>query len=146
MRRLLPVVLAVSVLVQLPGVLVDYSKTQNAFARQTENYSIEMSRYTWSAAPLKLNAEAALIAIPKNLAYVVGRVAIPQVSRTGEEAQRDFSQQFSFSLDFWWLYLYYLGAMPAGWAVGLGLAPLAVAGWLSLLLLKRLYAYEGVIV
>jgi len=146
MRRLLPVLLMVSVLVQLPGVLVDYSKTQNAFAGQTENYSIEMSRYTWSGAPLKLNAEAALIAIPRNLAYVTGRMAIPQVSRTGEESQRDFSQQFSFSLDFWWLYLYYLGVMPAGWAVGLGLAPLAIAGWLSLLLLRRLYVYEGVTV
>ena len=146
MRRLLPVLLVVSVLVQLPGVLVDYSKIQNAFAGQTENYSIEMSRYTWSGAPLKLNAEAALIAIPRNLAYVTGRMAIPQVSRTGEESQRDFSQQFSFSLDFWWLYLYYLGVMPAGWAVGLGLVPLAIAGWLSLLLLRRLYVYEGVTV
>ena len=55
----------------------------------------------------------------------------PRVSRTGEELQRDFSQQFAFSLDFWWLYLFYLGAVPAGVAVALAALPLALAGWLT---------------
>ena len=141
-RRLLPVILMLSVLVQLPGVLVDYSKTQNTFARQAENYSIEMSRYTWSGAPLKLNTEAALIAIPRNLAYLTGRMAIPPVSRTGEEAQRDFSQQFSFSLDFWWLYLFYLGVLPVGFAVMCGLLPLILASAIAVLLFKRIHLPE----
>ena len=141
-RQLLPIILMLSVVVQLPGVLVDYSKTQNEFARQTENYSIEMSRYTWSGAPLKLNAEAALTAIPRNLAYMTGRIAIPPVSRIGEEVQRDFSQQFSFSLDFWWLYLFYLGVMPVGVAVMCGVTPLIIATVLSRSLLKRVYSPE----
>ena len=141
-RRLLPVILMLSVLVQLPGVLVDYSKTQNTFARQAENYSIEMSRYTWSGAPLKLNTEAALIAIPRNLAYLTGRMAIPPVSRTGEEAQRDFSQQFSFSLDFWWLYLFYLGVLPVGFAVMCGLLPLILASAIAVLSFKRIHSSE----
>ncbi|MEE3202853.1 MAG: hypothetical protein VX262_06120 [Acidobacteriota bacterium] len=142
LRRLLPVILTVSVLVQLPGVLVDYSKTQNAFARQTDNYSIEMSRYSWAGAPLKLNTEAAFIAIPRNLAYVTGRMAIPPVSRTGEEAQRDFSQQFSFSLDFWWLYLFYLGVLPVGFAVMCGFLPLILASAITVLLLKGVHSSE----
>ncbi len=141
-RRVLPVILMLSVFVQFPGVLVDYSKTQNAFARQTENYSIEMSRYTWSGAPLKLNAEAALVAIPRNLAYMAGRMPIPPVSRSGEEAQRDFSQQFSFSLDFWWLYLFYLGVLPVGFAVMCAFVPLTMAVVFSRVLLKSLHFSE----
>ena len=91
---------------------------------------------------LKLNTEAALIAIPRNLAYLTGRMAIPQVSRTGEEAQRDFSQQFSFSLDFWWLYLFYLGVLPVGFAVMCGLLPLILASAIAVLLFKRIHLSE----
>ena len=36
----------------------------------------------------------------------------------------EFSQRLDFSLDFWWLYLYYLGAISAPVAVALGAAPL----------------------
>ena len=128
-RWMLPGTLALSVLVQLPGVLVDYSKTQNAFARRTEGYSIQLSRYDWRATPLVLNTRAAAEAVLRNFAYVSGTSMPPRVSRTGEELQRDFSQQFAFSLDFWWLYLFYLGAVPAG--VALGALPLALAGWLT---------------
>jgi len=33
---------------------------------------------------------------------------------------RDFAQQLSFSLDFWWLYLFYLRAISAQVAVLIG--------------------------
>jgi hypothetical protein len=32
----------------------------------------------------------------------------------GDEGDRLFSQQLAFSLDFWWLYLFYLGAISRG--------------------------------
>ena len=119
--------LVASVAVQVPGVLLDYSKIQNEYARQTPGYSIAMSRHTWAAAPLPLNTKAALRAVPENVRYLTGRAPLPPVDRTGVEAERDFSQQFAFSLDFWWLYLFYLGAVPAVGAVVLGLLPLVGA-------------------
>ena len=73
---------------------------------------------------------------------MTGRIAIPPVSRIGEEVQRDFSQQFSFSLDFWWFYLFYLGVMPVGVAVMCGVMPLIIASVLSRSLLKRVYSPE----
>jgi hypothetical protein len=55
------------------------------------------------------------VAVPNNVRYVMGLETPPVRATAASEAQRDFSQQFGFSLDFWWLYLFYLGAMPA-WA------------------------------
>ena len=107
--------------------LLDYSKIQNEYARQTPGYTIAMSRYSWAAAPLPLNTKAALRAVPENVKYLTGRAPKPSVERTGVEAARDFSQQFAFSLDFWWLYLFYLGVVPAGGAVVLGMLPLVGA-------------------
>ncbi len=141
-RWILPGTLVLSVLVQLPGVLVDYSKTQNAFARRTAGYSIQMSRYTWQAAPLVLNARAAIEGLPRNAAYLAGTATPPDVVETSQETQRDFSQQFAFSLDFWWLYLFYLGAVPDGVALLLGLVPLAIASWLFRWLLTSLRRHE----
>ena len=127
---LLPILFVLSVLVQLPGILVDYSKTQLAFARQTNGYSIRMSRYSWQATPLTLNLRAAIRGVPRNAAYLLGIAMPPEVRTAGQETERDFSQQFAFSLDFWWLYLFYLGVLPAGVALGLGFLPLAIALWL----------------
>jgi hypothetical protein len=41
---------------------------------------------------------------------------------------RDFSAQFAYSLDFWWVYLYFLGVIPAAVSVILGLLSFGVAG------------------
>ena len=111
-RAIVTAVIAMSVLVQLPGVLEDFSKTQRAYAATRPGYSIALSRYTWDASPLVLNTRAALDAIPANLRYL-GGAPLPPLPRAGAEANRDFSQQFAFSLDFWWLYLFYLGVLPA---------------------------------
>ena len=143
-RVLLPVVVALSVAMQVPGVLVDYSKIQNDYARRTDGYSIEMSRYLWPATPLVLNTKAALTAVPLNLRYVLGAEPRPAVELTGDATRRDFSQQFAFSLDFWWLYLFYLGAVPASLAVLLGLLPLAAASWMATRMRAVLRFAEGV--
>lgn len=36
----------------------------------------------------------------------------PVVTARAADDDRGFSQQFAFSLDMWWLYLFYLGALP----------------------------------
>jgi len=112
-RRFLRALVLLGVLVQVPGVIVDYSKAQNEYARSRPGYSIRLSRYTWEASPLVLNTRAAIAAVPANVRYVLGLATPPMRAGAASEAQRDFSQQFAFSLDFWWLYLFYLGAMPA---------------------------------
>ena len=66
----------------------------------------------WSTSPLVLNTRAAARAVPENIGYVLGRQSPPVVSSKASAADRSFSQQFSFSLDFWWLYLYYLHVLP----------------------------------
>ena len=143
LRIFLPMVFALSVALQLPGVLVDYSKIQNDYARRTDGYSIEMSRYLWSATPLVLNTKAALTAVPVNLRYVFGSESVPAVEVTGDATRRDFSQQFAFSLDFWWLYLFYLGAVPASLSVLLGLLPLLAASWMAMRVRAALRATQG---
>ncbi len=120
--------LAVSVAVQVPGVLVDFSKVQRAYAQTRPDYSIALTRYTWEAAPLVLDTKAAIEKIPRNLAYLAGRDQPPPAPRTADEGDRDFSQRFAFSLDFWWLYLYYLGVVPAWLAVASGSILVTTAG------------------
>jgi hypothetical protein len=126
-RRLVSFVFALSVVVQLPGVLIDFSKAQQAYAKSTPNYSIALTRYTWAGAPLVLNAQTALRAVPQNVRYLNGHAPLPAVNRAASETARDFSQQFAFSLDFWWLYLYDLGRVSATDALVLGAIPLLVA-------------------
>jgi hypothetical protein len=84
--------------------------------------------YTWETAPLALNVRASVDAVPANVRYVLGLATPPAVRRTSDQEDRDFAQQFGFSLDFWWLYLFYLGAVPNWIALTAGIVPLAVAG------------------
>ena len=142
-RRILFTTLALSVLVQLPGVLVDYSKIQNAFARQTAGYSIQMSRYSWEATPLVLNVKSALKGVPRNVGHLIGIATPPAVVQSGQETQRDFSQQFVFSLDFWWLYLYYLGVIPAWLSVMAGIFPLMIASYLIYMVRRSLRSFSN---
>tara|TARA_B100000953_G_scaffold234608_1_gene196008 strand:+ start:121 stop:1095 length:975 start_codon:yes stop_codon:yes gene_type:complete len=142
-RRILFTTLALSVLVQLPGVLVDYSKIQNAFARQTTGYSIQMSRYSWEATPLVLNVKSALKGVPRNVGHLIGITTPPAVVQSGQETQRDFSQQFVFSLDFWWLYLYYLGVIPAWLSVMAGIFPLMIASYLIYMVRRSLRSFSN---
>ena len=51
---------------------------------------------------------------------------------------RDFSEQFTFSLDFWWLYLFHLGVVSAPVALILGAVPGGLAVWCVVGLRRRL--------
>lgn len=125
-RWLLSGVLWLSFVVQVPGVLVDFSKI--AYTPEVgHRITLNEQRWKWDAAGLTLNTRAALAAIPENWRYLSG-AAVPPAVRPAEGRAPDFSEQFAFSLDFWWLYLFCLRAVPAPAAIGLGLASLAVAG------------------
>jgi hypothetical protein len=114
----------VSALVQLPGVLVDYAKVSQASAAvHGGGFDTEARQWHWQASPIVLNTAALRTALPENLAYVTGRRDPPAIAPPAGDADRGFSQQFSFSLDLWWLYLFYLKVLPRA-----GVA-LAIAGF-----------------
>ncbi len=118
-RRLL-VLLVISIVVQTPGVLVDFSKV--GAARVIGPVTQHDRQWTWHASGLIINAKASAVAVPDNLRRLIAsdRPAV----KTGEATTRDFSDQFAFSLDFWWVYLFYLRMMsgPASLACGAILA------------------------
>ena len=67
------------------------------------------------------------------------RSRVPPRPRPAEGLARDFSEQFAFSLDFWWMYLFYLGVVPTAAALLLGGLPLAA----SALCLVKLRGFLG---
>jgi len=99
---------------------MDFAKAGLAWARQYPAGQLPDRRYMWSASPLIVNTKATLEALPANVRYLTGREAPPVVARTARDGDRDFSQQFAFSLDFWWLYAFYLGLVPAWLALVAG--------------------------
>jgi hypothetical protein len=119
-RWLVAAVCVASVAAQVPGVAMDFGKAGLAWARQYPAGQLPDRRHQWSASPLVVNAKAALAALPANLQYLTGREAPPAVARTACDGDRNFSQQFAFSLDFWWLYAFYLGLVPAWLALVAG--------------------------
>jgi hypothetical protein len=126
-RRTLAVsVLTLGVIVQLPGVLVDYAKVSQAASSGRGPFTSAERQWSWAASPLVLNARAAAHAVPANAAYLLGWKPVPAVARPANADDRGFSQQFAFSLDFWWLYLWYVGVLPR-WGIVALLA--AGAGW-----------------
>lgn len=129
--RLAALVLAVGVIVQVPGVLVDYAKVSQAVGAVRTPFTTEERQSLWDAAPLVLNTRALVRALPDNVAYVLGRRSPPPIASAGGEGDRGFSQQFSFSFDLWWLYLFYLGALPRVGVLAVLLAFAAAIVWLA---------------
>lgn len=125
--RVLTALLVLSVLVQVPAVLVDFSKV--GFTSATRSRTWEERRWTWEASGLNLNTRASQAAIPENLKRLVTGERPPlKPARAGA---RDFTDQFAFSLDFWWVYLFYLGAISAKVAMALGAACLGAAAFFA---------------
>jgi hypothetical protein len=126
--RLMTAVILVSVVVQLPGVLVDFSKV--GAARVIGPRTETQRQWTWEAAGLSINTRASLAAVPENVSRLANGRRLPV--RPGESGTRDFSDQFASSLDFWWVYLFYLGVVagPVALAIGAGCAAaVAFLGW-----------------
>ena len=116
----------ISCVVQVPGVLVDFAKVRVAYARALDGGTYEDRMHEWSASPLALNVGASVAAIPRVARHMLGVEPRPHVALVPGERARDFSQQFAFGLDFWWVYLYYLGVFPA-WAALATATALALA-------------------
>jgi hypothetical protein len=100
--------MALGVTVQVPGVLLDYSKVSQQAAASAPAPSLEQRQWSWEQSPLVLNARALPGLVSDNIAYVSGRRVRPPVAAAAAGDDRSFSQQFAFSLDLWWLYLFYM--------------------------------------
>jgi hypothetical protein len=110
-RQLIGLACVVAAVLQLPGVLVDYAKVSTEWARSHTREEVAQRNWRWPSSPLVLNTEAAFEAVPANVAFLSGVREPPRVATTSTASNRDFAQQLSFSLDFWWLYLVYLHAI-----------------------------------
>jgi len=128
LRRLLLACVVISALAQAPGVLVDFSKVGYGPAHADLDYGKRL--WTWGGSGLTLNAQAVAELVPVNVRYLTGQEQIPVV-RAGEARQRSFSEQFAFSLDFWWIYLFYARVIPAWLAGGAFVLMMAVAAALA---------------
>jgi hypothetical protein len=120
-RRVLAVVFVLSIIVQLPGVLVDYGQV---IVESGAPSTVER-RFEWRWCPLWLNARAATRAVPANLRYVAGLEKPPAIRAA---AAAPLPARLSFSLDFWWLYLFYLGVLPRFVLPLVSMGPLVAAG------------------
>jgi|TARA_B100000586_G_scaffold231892_1_gene181076 hypothetical protein len=132
-RRAVIIGLALSFMVQLPGVLVDFSKVGNTpeIGYQTR----EVRRWQWPSSSFALNLKAATVAVPANVRFLTGiDPSPPREPAVG--LARDYSSQFSYSLDFWWVYLFFLTTVSGTTSLLLGIASLGSAGAL-LLMLRR---------
>ena len=136
-RRLLIAGFVAGITVQIPGVLVDFHKVSGMpeFAGRT----YEASRWELKSSGLAVNARAALSAVPQNVRYLAGFDEPPRVQAPTRYRDPEFSHQLAFSLDFWWLYLFYLGGVPALVALFLGALPVGVSA-VALTRLCRLVA------
>jgi len=123
--------IGLAALLQLPGVLVDYSKVSVAWARTATVTEVQERYWRPAASPWVLNTAEAWTAVPRNMAYLVGAATPPPVEPKSDQSDRDFSQRFAFSLDFWWLYLFYAGVISkaAALAVAGVLAAVSVLAW-----------------
>lgn len=119
-RRAALVVLALSTLVQLPGVLVDYSRVSRGGVPLREQHQ----RLATSA--LGSCAAAAVDVMPRNVRYMLGLEAPPSVPRGGGD---EFHERLAFSLDAWWAYLFYLGVIPRRMALAIPLVGAAIVAF-----------------
>ena len=101
MRAFALSVVIVSVLVQVPGVLVDYAKVRVDRARAGETVAQDTR---WSGTPLLLNTRATVTQVPRAVLQLAGLEPRPSVNPRSP----DLSMALSFSPDLWWLYLWYL--------------------------------------
>lgn len=118
---------AVSVLVQLPGVAVDFAKVRVASAQAAGAAGVGPPN------SLVLNTRAMVLDVPRNVRYVLGLEAPPEVDTTASAEDRTFSQRFSFSLDVWWLYLFHMRVVPAPVAIALGIGTITSAVAMAIL-------------
>ncbi len=131
-RRLKAALLAltvVSVIVQWPGVLVDFSKVGEQDAQHTgESHAVRAA--SWHSAAIVLNTSAAVSALPLNAQILAGTRPRTAIQATRDE-DPSFARSLAFSLDFWWVYAYHLRLVRAPIALLCGLIPLVFAAFFA---------------
>jgi hypothetical protein len=123
LRRLAIVsIVAAGVLVQMPAVAVDFSRA-GIHAGQPP---ADEREYSWKWAALPVTSREAARLVPDNIRFIA-RGQAPAIDRNAATLQ----QKVDFSLDLWWLYLYYLGVLHRGQAVLIAMAFLGggAAAW-----------------
>lgn len=121
---------AISLVVQVPGVLVDYAKVSVANARTEGAPSRTERLINWQTSGLFLNARASARLLPANIAWLIEGSGPPVPAPDRPTARGEFSQQFAHSLDFWWMYLFHMRALSAGAAGGIVLTFMGLLGFL----------------
>lgn len=133
-RVALGLVVLVSVLGQLPGVLVDFTKVGTVL--QLRRIEVEERRWNWELSGIVLNTRAAAVAVPANIRYVTG-MAQPPPYLAPQGRAPEFSEQYGYSLDFWWLYLFYMRAAPGAVSLVAGALLVCLSGTLLAVLWGR---------
>ena len=123
-RRLMTAAVALSIAVQIPGIAVDFTKAGPALG---VSHPLLERRWNWEVAGITTNTRALVHFAPMNFQYLTGLAAPPPV-RPSAGRDTGFSEQFGYSFDFWWLYLFYFRKLSA-------IAALAIAGSLVLVAL-----------
>lgn len=113
-----------SVAVQVPAVVMNFVTVRGLSGGPTPN----QAPFAWSSAPVVQNSRALGGAVVSNARVLAGQPG-SQANSTREAlpAGSELSSRLSFSLDFWWLYLFHLGKLSAAAAVAAPLALLAVS-------------------
>jgi hypothetical protein len=119
-RPVLIAVIVLSILVQVPGVLVDYSKVREERAAAGETVAQDMR---WSGMPLKLNARASVTALQRAVRHLSSVEPLPSI----DPADPGLSRALTFSLDIWWINLFYLRIIGRATAIAVGVTTAAAA-------------------
>jgi hypothetical protein len=130
-RRVCAALVVLSCLIQVPGVLVDYSKVRVAQARAGETVAQDMR---WSRAPVLMNARASLDLVPPALATLAGMRPVVRIPR-GVSLNEAFT--VAPAPDLWWYSLLCLGVIGRGTALAIAIA-LAVLAIGALAQIERL--------
>ena len=135
--RLAAGVAVLSVVVQVPGVLVNFATVGEADGLPSAN----RQPFAWRSSPLVRNSLAVMTALPVNIHALAGAAAPPE-EHAAQAA--DLASRLAFSLDLWWLYLFHLGKLTAARALGCAAALLLSAALLLFAALFRRPSPGGV--
>ncbi len=128
-RSTFALVTTAGIMLQLPGVLVDYSKVSQADAiERGSGMTLAERQWSWGSTLLARDAAAGWQAVPQNMRYLANRDPLPTIATPADD-DHSFAQQFSFSIDFWWLYLFYMGVLPRAGVATIALAFVVWIGW-----------------
>jgi hypothetical protein len=127
--RLAFAVAVLSVVVQVPGVLVNFATVGETDGLPSPN----REPFAWRSSPLVRNSAALMTAVPANARDLAGTDRPPGSRPVPGEAAAtagELSGRLAFSLDLWWLYLFHLGRLTAPTALGFAAGLLLSAGLL----------------